>query len=226
VLERGRSRRIGYLTRRLRKPEKLELRVLGKGNQKRVVPLPPELLQVLQNCLRLEREQAERAARAFALQVRGARFGLGALHIELLNLRDKAHEQLKANADHETAWETLAYGYEELPRVRVEHGGEAWRVPTLTCPLRLGRIHLHASAPDSTMEAWYGRLSGKANSSEIPMHCCKLVFLACVWLRYVDRPCESPRESPGKQLRGWVERVYGRCRNSAGHSRVLSVSRR
>ncbi|MBM3746492.1 MAG: integrase [Acidobacteria bacterium] len=32
-----------------------QMRVLGKGNKKRVLPLPPEMLQVLQNYLRLER---------------------------------------------------------------------------------------------------------------------------------------------------------------------------
>jgi ribosomal protein L37AE/L43A len=70
--------------------------------------------------LRLERERAEAAATAFLLRVRGARFGLGGLHIELLNLRDEAHERLKVNHDDETAWDALAYVYSELPRVRAD----------------------------------------------------------------------------------------------------------
>lgn len=32
-----------------------QMRVLGKGNQKRVLPLPPEILEVLDKYLRLER---------------------------------------------------------------------------------------------------------------------------------------------------------------------------
>ena len=54
------------------------------------------------------------------VQVRGARFGLDTLHIEVLKLHDNAHEKLKANPDDETAWENLAYVYMELPQVRAE----------------------------------------------------------------------------------------------------------
>jgi ribosomal protein L37AE/L43A len=70
--------------------------------------------------LRLERERAEAAAEAFLVRIRGARVDLSALHIELLNLQDQAHESLKANHDDGAAWETLAYIYTELPRVRAE----------------------------------------------------------------------------------------------------------
>jgi len=70
--------------------------------------------------LSLERKRAEAAASAFLARVRGARFGLDALHIELLNLRDEASERLKANTSDETARDTLAYIYSELPRVRAE----------------------------------------------------------------------------------------------------------
>ncbi len=68
--------------------------------------------------LRLEKDQAERAASAFMVQVRAARFGLAAVHIELLNLRDQAHERLKTNHDDEAAWRDLAYIYNELPPVK------------------------------------------------------------------------------------------------------------
>jgi hypothetical protein len=54
------------------------------------------------------------------VRVRGARLGLDALHIELLNLLDDASERLKANPNDETAWDALAYIYSELPRVRAE----------------------------------------------------------------------------------------------------------
>jgi hypothetical protein len=70
--------------------------------------------------LRLERGRAEAAASTFLMRVRGARFGLGALHIELLNLRDESHKRLKANPDDQATWEMLAYVYNELPRVRAE----------------------------------------------------------------------------------------------------------
>jgi hypothetical protein len=70
--------------------------------------------------LRLERERAEAAASAFLVQVRGARFGLDALYIDFLNLRDEASERLKANPNDETAWDALAHIYSELPRVRAE----------------------------------------------------------------------------------------------------------
>jgi ribosomal protein L37AE/L43A len=68
--------------------------------------------------LRLEKEQAERASSAFSAQVRAARFGLAALHIELLNLRGQAQARLKVNSDNEAAWEVLAYIHSQLPRVR------------------------------------------------------------------------------------------------------------
>ena len=70
--------------------------------------------------LRLERERAEAAASAFLVRVRGARFGLMALHVELLNLLDQAHERLKANCEDDAGWEALAHVYSELPRVRAE----------------------------------------------------------------------------------------------------------
>ncbi len=70
--------------------------------------------------LHLERERAEAAAQAFLVLVRRARFGLDGLHIELLNLRDEAHERLEVNHDDEVAWEALAYTYSELPRIRAE----------------------------------------------------------------------------------------------------------
>lgn len=67
----------------------------------------------------LERERAEAAASAFLVRVRAARFGLTALHVELLNLLDQAHERLQTNHDDEAAWGALAYSHNELPRVKV-----------------------------------------------------------------------------------------------------------
>lgn len=95
----------------------------AKGNAftlARELGLARRLSLVEARALRLERERAEAAATAFLVRVRGARFGLDALHIELLNLRDEASERLKANHDDEAAWETLGYIYAELPRVRAE----------------------------------------------------------------------------------------------------------
>jgi len=78
--------------------------------------LSPEAARAL--CL--ERERAEAAASAFLVRVRAARFGLTALHVELLNLLDQAHERLKANCEDDAGWEALAYVHSELPRVRAE----------------------------------------------------------------------------------------------------------
>ncbi len=55
--------------------------------------------------LRLEQDRAEAAVSAFLVQVRGARFGLDLLRIELLKLQDEAHGRLKANHRDERAWE-------------------------------------------------------------------------------------------------------------------------
>ena len=94
-----------------------------KGNTftlARELGLAPKLSSGEARALLLERERAEAAAQVFLARVRGARFGLDALHIELLNLQDEASERLKANPNDETAWEALAYVYSVLPRVRAE----------------------------------------------------------------------------------------------------------
>jgi hypothetical protein len=85
----------------------------GLGLARRLIPAEAR-------ALRVERERADAAARAFLVRVRGARFGLSAIHIELLNLQDRVHERLKANCEDDAGWEALAYIYSELPRVRTE----------------------------------------------------------------------------------------------------------
>jgi integrase/recombinase XerD len=47
-----------------------QMRVLGKGNKKRVLPLPPELLEVLDNYLRLERPLTDSSFRFVSLKGR------------------------------------------------------------------------------------------------------------------------------------------------------------
>ena len=95
----------------------------AKGNSftlARELGLAQRLSRAEARAMCLERERAQAAAIAFLALVQAIRFGVTALHIELLNLRDEAHEQLKANHDDETAWEKLDYFYSEFPRVRAE----------------------------------------------------------------------------------------------------------
>lgn len=95
----------------------------AKGNSftlARELGLAPRLSRAEAQAMRLERERAEAVANAFLARVRAARFGLTALHIVLLNLRDEARERLEANHDDETAWEILACVCSELPRVRAD----------------------------------------------------------------------------------------------------------
>jgi len=86
----------------------------------RELGLARQLSRAEARALGRERERAEAVAKAFTARCQAARFGLGALHIELLNLQDDAHERLKAKRDDEMAWEKLAYIYTELPRIRAE----------------------------------------------------------------------------------------------------------
>lgn len=66
------------------------------------------------------RNRAEAATQALLVRVQGARFGLDALHKELLYRVVDARERLKTNHDDATALEVLPYAYSELPRIRVE----------------------------------------------------------------------------------------------------------
>jgi len=61
---------------------------------------------------------AESVDQAFWVQVRGARGGLKALQIELLECLIDARERLKTNHNDATALEVLPYVYSELPRNR------------------------------------------------------------------------------------------------------------
>jgi len=131
----------------------------AKGNSftlARELGLAPRLSRAEAQAMRLEKERAEAVANAFLARVRAARFGLTALHMELLNLRDEAHERLKANHDDETAWEILACICSELPRVRAElillsdgtvgdrvawfEGNEERRREIADCILRVSRV--------------------------------------------------------------------------------------
>jgi ribosomal protein L37AE/L43A len=96
----------------------------AKGNAvslARELGLARRLSSAEARALRLERERADRAAHAFLAEVKGARFGLGGLHIELLKLRHEARERLKVNHDDVPAWETLAHVHTELPRARAAY---------------------------------------------------------------------------------------------------------